>query len=29
MLKYIKAGLETEPEPGEPAGQAGTRALVY
>ena len=29
LLKYIKAGLDTEPKPGEPAGQAETPALVY
>ncbi len=29
MLKYIKAGLGTEPEAGGPAGQAETPALVY
>ncbi len=29
MLKYVRAGLDTEPEPGEPAGQAETPPLVY
>jgi cytochrome bd ubiquinol oxidase subunit I len=29
MLKYIRAGLNAEPEAGDPAGQAETPALVY
>jgi cytochrome bd ubiquinol oxidase subunit I len=29
MLKYIRAGLDGEPNPGEPAGHAETPALVY
>ena len=29
LLKYIRAGLDAEPRPGEPAGQAETPALVY